>query len=162
MTCIDQRIILAYVQILLNFRAICFKFHYRINQRPISFQSAIPRTAQEDIHFYASWRYVKLCPNRNKHSRSTQGAYFHSYTWSANQSVKISQGLPIDVPNNLLYFLHMQHHVEKVRGSWSMLHTASNFQHAHYRAQKARGSLCMCSRFSIWLAKFSSMVWLDP
>jgi hypothetical protein len=32
MACIDQRIILAYVQILLDFRAICFKFHDRINQ----------------------------------------------------------------------------------------------------------------------------------
>jgi hypothetical protein len=43
-TCINQQIILAYVQILLDFRAIRFKFHDRINQRPISFQSVISRT----------------------------------------------------------------------------------------------------------------------
>jgi hypothetical protein len=30
-TCIDQRIILVYVQILLDFRVIRFKFHDRIN-----------------------------------------------------------------------------------------------------------------------------------
>jgi hypothetical protein len=45
MAYIDQRIILDYVQILLDFRAIRFKFHDRINQQPISFQSVIPRTA---------------------------------------------------------------------------------------------------------------------
>jgi hypothetical protein len=46
MACIDQRIILAYAQILLDFGAVRFKFHDRINQRPVSFQSAIPRIAQ--------------------------------------------------------------------------------------------------------------------
>jgi hypothetical protein len=36
------------VQILLDFGAIHFKFHDRINQRPISFQSTIPETTQGD------------------------------------------------------------------------------------------------------------------
>jgi hypothetical protein len=36
-TCIDQQIILAYVQILLDFGAIRFKFHDWINQRLVSF-----------------------------------------------------------------------------------------------------------------------------
>jgi hypothetical protein len=53
-TCIDQRIILAYVQILLVVEAIHYKFHDRINQRSISFQSAIPGTAQGDKHFCVS------------------------------------------------------------------------------------------------------------
>jgi hypothetical protein len=54
MPCIDQQIILAYVQILLDFGAIRFKFHDWINQRPISFQSVIPETAQGNKPFYAS------------------------------------------------------------------------------------------------------------
>jgi hypothetical protein len=42
MACIVQRIILAYVQILLDFWAIRFKFHDQINQQLIRFQSVIP------------------------------------------------------------------------------------------------------------------------
>jgi hypothetical protein len=45
---------LAYVQILLNFIAIRFKFHDRINQRVINFQSVIREIAQGDKRFYAS------------------------------------------------------------------------------------------------------------
>jgi hypothetical protein len=56
--------------------------------------------------------------------------YFLHTQWH----VQISQRLPINVPNHLLYFLHMHHHV-----------------------QKARGSIGMCSRFSIWLTKFSKV-----
>jgi hypothetical protein len=54
MACIDQQIILAHVQILLDFGAIRFKFHDRINQRSINFQSAIPGITQSDKRFYAS------------------------------------------------------------------------------------------------------------
>jgi hypothetical protein len=54
MTCIDQRIILSYVQILIDFGAIRFKFHDRINQRSISFQNAILKTVQDDKCFCAS------------------------------------------------------------------------------------------------------------
>jgi hypothetical protein len=45
MACIDQRIILACMQILLDFGAISFKFRDWINQQLISFQSVIPGTA---------------------------------------------------------------------------------------------------------------------
>jgi hypothetical protein len=103
MTCIDQWIILAYVQILFDFEVIRFKFHDQINQRPISFQSVILKTVQCDKRFYASWWSVKLCPNSNKRSWSMQGAYFRSHTRSAYQLVQISQGLPMNVPNHLLY-----------------------------------------------------------
>jgi hypothetical protein len=140
MTCIDQRIILAYVQILLDFGAIRFKFYDRINQRPVSFQSAIPETAQGNKCFYAYWRYAKLCPNSNKRPRSMQWAYFRSHAWSAYQRVKINQGLLIDVLNHLLYaqrrvqisqglsmdvpnhHLYAQRHVQISRGSrWTSL-----------------------------------------
>jgi hypothetical protein len=66
-TCINQWIILVYMQILLDFKAIHFKFHDRVNQRPISFHRVIPRIMQGDKRFYALWWSVKLCPNRNKH-----------------------------------------------------------------------------------------------
>jgi hypothetical protein len=36
-----------------------------------------------------------------------QGVYFQSHARSMNQCVEISQKLLIDVPNNLLYFLHV-------------------------------------------------------
>jgi hypothetical protein len=54
MTYIDRRIILTYIQILLDLVAIRFKFHDWINQRSISFQSAISETAQGDKHFCTS------------------------------------------------------------------------------------------------------------
>jgi hypothetical protein len=113
------------MQILLDFRAIRFKFHDRINQTLISFQSVMPKITQGNKRFCASWWSAKLCPNSNKRLWSTQGAYFRSHARLANQHVKISQGLPIDVPNYLLYFSHTQHHVQKARGSRSMLHTVS-------------------------------------
>jgi DsbC/DsbD-like thiol-disulfide interchange protein len=51
-------------------------------------------------------RSAKLCQNKNKRPRSTQGAYFRSHTRSVNQRANISQGLPVDVPYYRLYFLH--------------------------------------------------------
>jgi hypothetical protein len=45
-----------------------------------------------------------------------QGAYFRSHARSVNQRVKISQGLPSDVPNHLLYFLHAQRCVQISQG----------------------------------------------
>jgi hypothetical protein len=162
MTCIDQWIILAYMQILLDFRAIRFKFHDRINQWSIRFQSVIPRTTQGDKRFCASWQSTKLCPNSNKCPWLAQGAYFWLHARSAYQRVKISQGLPIDVPNHLLctkhhvrinhvlpidapynfyYFQHAHHHVRKAWGSRSMLHTASiTFSTRIAAYEKARGS----------------------
>jgi hypothetical protein len=70
---IDQRIILTYVQKLLDFGAMHFKFHDRINQRPINFQSAISKIAQGDNRFCASQRYVKFCPTSNKHPDRCKG-----------------------------------------------------------------------------------------
>jgi hypothetical protein len=54
MACINQRIILAYVQILLDFGAVHFKFHDQINQRLVSIQSVPLRIEQGDKCFYAS------------------------------------------------------------------------------------------------------------
>jgi hypothetical protein len=88
----------------LGFQAICFKFHDRIKQRSISFQSMIPGTTQGDKRLCASRRCVKLFPTSNKRSRSTQGAYFRSHAWSANQHVQISQGLLIDVSNHYTFY----------------------------------------------------------
>jgi hypothetical protein len=170
MACIDQRNILACVQILLDFRAIHFKFYDRINQWPINFQTAISGTAQGDKCFCPSWQSVKLCPNSNKYLRSMQGAYFWSHAQSAYQHVKISQGLRMDVPNHLLYAQHC------IQISQGLLIDVPNhllyFLHVHHREWKTRGSIGMCSIFSIWLTKFSkvfvaqqilsSMVWLDP
>jgi hypothetical protein len=124
-TCIDQWIILAHVQILLDFGAIHIKFHDRINQRLISFQSTIPKTAQGDKCFCASWQFAKLYQNSNKCPRSTQGAYFGSRARPVNQHIKISKGLSIDVPNHLLCFQHAWHCVQKARGCRLMLHTYS-------------------------------------
>jgi hypothetical protein len=106
MACIDQRIMLSYVQILLDFRAVCFKFHDQINQWPISFQSMIFETAQGDKRFCTSWSSTKLYPNSNKCLRLMQGAYFQSHAQSVYQHVKISQGLSIHVHNHLLYTQH--------------------------------------------------------
>jgi hypothetical protein len=63
MTCIDQRVILAYVQIFMDFREIRFKFHDQVNQRLISFQSVIPGTAQDEKRFYAFndlWSFAQM------------------------------------------------------------------------------------------------------
>jgi hypothetical protein len=83
----------------LGFQAIRFKLHDRIKQRPISFQSVIPETAQSNKRLCASRRSVKLCPTSNKHPRSMQRDNFRSHTGSMNQRIQISQGLLIDVPN---------------------------------------------------------------
>jgi hypothetical protein len=68
-----------------------------------------------------------------------QWAYFRSHVWSANQHINISQGIPIDVPNHLLYLLHVQHHVQKARGSRSMLHTNYIIFNMHIAAYKKYG-----------------------
>jgi hypothetical protein len=60
----------------LEFQAIQFKFHDRIKQRLISFQSAISETVQGDKVLCASRRSMKLCSTSNKRPRSTQGVYF--------------------------------------------------------------------------------------
>jgi hypothetical protein len=88
----------------LGFQVIHFNFYDRIKQRPISFQSAIPGTAQGDKRLCTSRWSVKLCPTSNKRSWSTQGAYFRSHAWSANQCVQISQGLLIDVTNHHTFY----------------------------------------------------------
>jgi hypothetical protein len=65
-----------------------------------------------------------------------QGAYFQSHTRLANQCVQNSQGLPIDVPYYLLYFLHTQCHVQKARGSRSMSHLIFYTFYMHNAAYK--------------------------
>jgi hypothetical protein len=159
------------VQILFHFRTIHFTFLDRINQRSIGFQSGVPETTQDDKCLCASRWFTKLYPTSNKCPRSTQGVYFQSHAQSANQRIQISQELPIDVPNHILYFyMHIitykkqgtpdQHSIQllllstctsprtKVRGSQSTLPiNVSNqllyFVHAHRHVQKARDSRSM-------------------
>jgi hypothetical protein len=59
---IDQRVIVAYMQIFLDLGAIRFKFHDLITQLPITFQSAIPGTVEDDKHSCTSKpsRYVSM------------------------------------------------------------------------------------------------------
>jgi hypothetical protein len=69
-----------------------------------------------------------------------QGVYFRSHARSTNQRVEISQRLPIDVPNNLLYFLHVQHCVQISQGlPIDVPNHLLHFLHAQPRIQKARG-----------------------
>jgi hypothetical protein len=127
------------MQILLDFRPIRFKFHDRINQWLISFQSAISKIVQGDKRFYVSWRSVKLCLNSNKHPRLMQGSYFRSHVWSAYQHVQISQGLLIDLPNHLLY---AQHYVQISQGlPIDVPNYLLYFLHAQRRIQISQGLL---------------------
>jgi hypothetical protein len=140
--------------------AIRFKFHDRINQRPINFQSATPGTARGDEHFYAFWWFARLCPIRIKRPRSTQRAYFWSHARLVNQRVQNVRGSRL-TSCFILYFLHAQRRVQKVRGSrltscfilyflhvqcciqkarhaWFMSHFILYFLHAQHHVQKAR------------------------
>jgi hypothetical protein len=155
--CIDHWIMLAYVQILVDFGSIHFKFHDRINHRSISFKSTIPGTMQGKKRLCATWQSVKLCPNSNKHSRSMRGVYFRSHARSAKQRIKISQGLPIDIPNHLLYFSHVQRHVQKVRGSQSMLHTISITFSTCIVTYKKQGAPDRCSIQLLLLSSRASL-----
>jgi hypothetical protein len=108
----------------LEFQAIRFKFHYRIKQRSIIFQSVIPGTVQGDKRLCTSQRSVKLCPTSNKCPRSTQGTYFRSHARLVNQRVQISQELLIDVPNHHTFYMHSITY-KKQGGSRSTLHISS-------------------------------------
>jgi hypothetical protein len=84
---------------------------------------------------------VKVYPNRNKHPRSTQGVYFRSHTRLANQHVNINHGLPIDVPNHRLYFLHAQRHVQIRQGlPIDVPNHLFYFLYMLHCVQKAKGS----------------------
>jgi hypothetical protein len=128
----------------LGFQTIRFKFHDRIKQRPISFQIAIPRTAQGDKHLCASQRSVKLCPTSNKCPRSTQGVYFRSHARSANQRIQISQGLLINVPNHHTFYTCSTAY-KKQRGSRSMIHTSSITFSTRFAAYKKQGAPYVCA-----------------
>jgi hypothetical protein len=108
----------------LKFQTICFKFHDRIKQRPISFQSVILGTGQGDKRLCASRWSAKICITSNKRPRLTQWAYFWSHARSANQRVQISQGLLIDVPNHHTFYTRSITY-KKQGGYWSTLHTSS-------------------------------------
>jgi hypothetical protein len=105
MTYTDQRVILAYVLIFLDFGAIHFRFHNRISHWPINFQSATPWTAQGDKRFCAFWRSVKLCPIRNKHPDRRKGLTFDCMHGQWTNTYK-KNGVLIDVSFYLFYFLH--------------------------------------------------------
>jgi hypothetical protein len=86
----------------------------------------------------------------------TQGAYFGSHTRLANQHVKISQGLPIDIPNHLLYFLYTQRRVQKARAYRSTLYTASITFTTHNTTYKKQGTLDRCSIYFLLLSARAS------
>jgi hypothetical protein len=123
----------------LGFQAFHFKFHDRIKQRPISFHSAIPGTAQGDKRLCASRWSAKLCPTSNKCPRSTQWAYFRSHARSANQCVQISQGLLIDVPNHHTFYTHSTAY-KKQGDSRSTLHTSSITFSTRFATYKKQGA----------------------
>jgi hypothetical protein len=58
----------------------------------------------------------------------------------AQYCVQINQMLLIDVPNYLLYFLHVHHHEQKARGSQSTLHTTSIIFSTCTAAYKKQGA----------------------
>jgi hypothetical protein len=97
-------------------RAIRFKYHDRLQQRPISFQSATPETAQNDEHFYVYRRSVVLIPIIGS-TRSMQGADTRMHTRLMCQRVSKNKGLPIDVSLCFYYFQHAHHRVQQARDS---------------------------------------------
>jgi hypothetical protein len=123
----------------LGFQSIRFKFHDRIKQRPISFQSVISRTAQGDNRLCASQWSMKFYPSsNNKRPRSTQVSYFWSCTRSANQHVQISQWLLIDVPNHHIFYMRSTAYKKERGFSIDTPHIFYYFQYALHRVQKAR------------------------
>jgi hypothetical protein len=59
------------------------------------------------------------------------------------------KGLPIDVSFYLLYFLHVQHCVQKVRGSRSTSHSISYTFYTHSSAYKKHGAPDRCPILSL-------------
>jgi hypothetical protein len=116
----------------------------------LGFKAWYPKS-RKAISVYAHHdRSVKLCPYRNKRPRSTQGAYFRSHTRSVNQCVKIRQGLPTDIPNHLLYFLHTHRRVQISQGL--LINVPCHllyFLHAQRHVQKERGYRSMYLSASI-------------
>jgi hypothetical protein len=98
---------------------------------------------------------VKLCPYRNKRPRLTQGAYFRSHARSVNQCVKIRQGLPTDIPNHLLYFLHTHRRVQIRQGLLiNVPYHLLYFLHAQRHVQKERGYRSMYLSASITFSTY--------
>jgi hypothetical protein len=157
-------IILAYVQILLDFGAICFKFHDRINRWPISFQSTIPKSRKAisvSTHHDDLWSFAQLAisiPDRRKELTFDRT---HDQRTDVYKSTKGSRLMSLIIS----YTFYTRSAVYKsVRRSWLMSltisytftraspHTKSKgllidapyrfyyFQHAHWHVQKARGS----------------------
>jgi heme/copper-type cytochrome/quinol oxidase subunit 4 len=63
-----------------------------------------------------------------------------NYLLYVQRCIQISQGLLIDVPDHLLYFLHMHHRERKARGSRSMLHIVSITFSTYITVYKKQGT----------------------
>jgi hypothetical protein len=98
--------------------AIRFRFHDWLNHRLISFQSATPRTTQNDEHFCAYRRSVNLHP--------------------------IISASPIDarglLPNARTVNVPTRFSVQKVRGSRSTSLSTSNTFYTHSATYKKQGA----------------------
>jgi hypothetical protein len=162
-------------------RAIRFKYHDRLQQLPIGFQSTTLETTQNDERFYAYRRSVALDPITSS-TRSKQGAGTQTHTRAMHQRVSKSKGLPIDVHLCFYYSQHAHRCVQKVRGYRSTYLSTSItssmciaaykkqgdpdrrsvqllllFIRVFNRAQKARGSTGLCSKSSTQLTTFSKV-----
>jgi hypothetical protein len=93
---------------------------------------------------------VKLCPNRHKRPRSTQGAYFQSHARSVNQRVNISQGLPDWRPlSSLILFIFVALRTKsKGLPDWCLLSSLILFTRAIPQT-KSKGTPDWCPLSSI-------------
>jgi hypothetical protein len=103
-----------------------FKYHDRMKHHPIDFQSVNPGTTQNDEHFCAYRRSVKLHPSQNASPINARGLLLNVHTTSESTRFYMTKkGAPDQHLVLLLYFLHSQHHVQKARRSQSMSHPSS-------------------------------------
>jgi hypothetical protein len=128
----------------LALRTIRFKFHDRLKQRPIGFQSATLEPMQNNKCFCAYQHSVALDPITGS-TQSMQGADTRMHTRPMHQCVSKSKGLMIDVPLCFYYFQHAHRRIQKVRGYWSTLHTAFTTFSTCIAAYKKQGAPDRCS-----------------
>jgi hypothetical protein len=149
--------------ILLDLRAIHFKYHDRDKHWPIGFQSANPGTTQGDKRFYAYLIIGEALPSTfpnnargllpitrmanepiRLHIRKGKGVSidvsFYPCTFYTCSAAYKKQGAPYRRPILLLYFLHVQHRVQKERAPDQHQILSFYFLHAQHHVPKARGS----------------------
>jgi hypothetical protein len=112
----------------LALRAIRFKFHDRVKQCPIGFQSTTPETTQNDEYF-CTYRHSVALGSITGVTRSMKGVDTRMHTRPMCQHINQSKGLLIDAPYNFYYFQPAHYRIQKARGSRSTLHTTSSTFH---------------------------------